>query len=318
MEDRLPALMAEHHVPGVSVALISDRQLIWSRGYGVRCADSDAADNTVQPDTIMEACSLSKPFFAYTVLQLTEQKQFDLNRPLVEYLGEDYIDGDPRHRNITAFMVLTHTTGFPNWRAGGRRSGSPLTLKSEPGKKFGYSGEGFLMLQRAAETLLEKNLDTLSREMLIEPLGLTSTRYIRNKQLASRFACGHSRDGTVKPDRRYYDQGNAAFTLYTSAEDYAKFITELLQTDRSAPHSISAKALEHSFSAHSHRDDRDTDWGLGWGLRDVDGQRRVFHSGANGSGFRCYCEFTPESGTGIVIMTNAIGGADLWKAVITP
>ena len=52
---------------------------------------------------------MSKPLFAYLLLGLVEQNRFDLDRPLVEYLGADYIADDPRHRRITARMVLSHT-----------------------------------------------------------------------------------------------------------------------------------------------------------------------------------------------------------------
>jgi len=313
LEEQLPGLMEQHNVPGVSVALISDRELVWSRGYGVRCAGSD---ETVQPETIMEACSMSKPFFAYLLLKLAEEGRFDIDRPLVEYLGKDYLDDDPRHRSITARMTLTHTSGLPNWRKGGWRSGSPLSLAFDPGTQFRYSGEGFLMLQRALETKTGSDLDTVSRERLIEPLKLHNTRYVWDERFLACAACGHDREGNVKPDRNFYDRANAAYSLYTSAEDYAWFVVEILRADRTASHSLSAQMRKEMLTPASHRDDQEADWGLGWGLSDVNNQQHVYHSGANGSGFRCYCEFYPESGDGLVIMTNALAGDDLWKTVV--
>lgn len=120
----------------------------------------------------------------------------------------------------------------------------------------------------------------------------------------------------MKSGRNYYDRANAAYTLYTSAEDYARFLVEMLRRDRSSEHSISADMLTRMLSTVSHREQQEADWGLGWGLAELDGRRKVFHSGANGSGFRCYSEFFPESGDGLVIMTNALGGDQLWKAVV--
>jgi D-aminopeptidase len=313
LEQLLPELMKRHHVPGVAVALISGRQLVWSRGYGVRCAGSD---QLVRPDTIMEACSMSKPFFTYMVLKLIEKEQFELNRPLVKYLGEDYLADDLRHRLITARMALTHTSGLPNWRSGGWRSNSPLSLDFEPGTKFRYSGEGFLMLQRALEKELETDLDTLSQKRLIQPLNLNNTRYVWDDRFSLRSSCGHDREGQVMTSRRYYNRENAAYTLYTSAEDYARFLVEILKEDRSAAHSISATMRTQMLTAVSHRDKQEADWGLGWGLRTLGGKRQVFHSGANGSGFRCHCEFFSETGRGLVIMTNALNGDKLWNALV--
>ena len=313
LERQLPGLMARHHVPGVAIALISDRQLVWSRGYGVRCAGSS---DPVRPDTVMEACSMSKPFFAYMLLKLVEQKQFDLETPLVQSLQADYLAADPRHRSITAHMVLTHTSGLPNWRPGGWRSGAPLSLGFDPGTDFRYSGEGFLMLQRALEKTLQTDLDTLSLQRLIRPLKLGNTRWVWDDRMTLRASCGHDQSGQVKTARRYYDQANAAYSLYTTAEDYARFLVEILREDRSAAHSISAEMRSRMLTAASHRKDQAADWGLGWGLRTIHGQRMVYHSGANGTGFRCYCEFFPDAGHGLVLMSSAIGGRQLWKTVI--
>ena len=312
-EWQLPELMRSHHVPGASLALIEDRTLVWARGYGVRCAGTPPL---VQPDTVMEACSMSKPFFAYLMLKLVEQGEMTLSRPLVDYLGEDYFDDEPRQRRITAEMTLSHTSGLPNWRRGGWRSDSPLSLAFDPGAKFRYSGEGFLMLQRAVEKVTASDLDTLSKERLIKPLQLNNTRFVWDDRLMVNAASGHDRKGAVKLGRDFYSRANAAYTLYTTAEDYAQFIVEVLKEDRSSTHSLSDKMRTKMLSPISHREDRDADWGLGWGLRTLQGSRQVYHSGANGSGFRCYSEFFPETGDGLVIMTNALGGDDLWKTVI--
>ena len=326
LENQLPQLMEAQRVPGVSVAAIENRRLAWSRGFGVRCA---GARDIVGPDTVMEACSMSKPFFAYMLLAAVEQQNFDLDKPLVDYLGADYIDGDPRHRTITARMALSHTTGLPNWRRGGWRSDSPMSLAFTPGTKFRYSGEGFLMLQRAVEKLTDVELDRFSQQKLINPLGLRHTRYVWDDRLMAHAACGHDRDGKVKPERKYYDRANAAYSLYTTAEDYARFIVEVLQAKRpsaaekkqptpskSSTHTISHEMRKQMLTPISHREDEDADWGLGWGLRKRENQLVVYHSGANGSGFRCYCEVTPADGDGLVIMTNALNGDKLWEAVM--
>ena len=281
-EQQLPGLMKQHRVPGVSFALISNRRLAWSRGYGVRCAGSG---ELVQPDTIMEACSMSKPLFAYLVLKLVEQDRLDLDRPLVEYLGAEYVANDVRHRRITAQMALTHTSGLPNWRSGGWRSNSPLSIGFDPGTRFRYSGEGFLMLQRAVEAELNTDLDSFALEHLLNPLEMKNSRFVWDDRFVVRSSCGHDRDGRVKANRRYYDRANAAFTLYTTAEDYARFLVEIMREDRSAPHSISAESRMTMLTAAVHRDDKDADWGLGWGLRTLGDSQQVFHSGANGSGF---------------------------------
>lgn len=313
MEQSLPTWIQEHKVPGVSVALVTNRKLVWSRGYGVRCAGSSEG---VEPDTIMEACSMSKPFFAYALLKLVEKGDFDLDRPLVEYLGADYLANDPRHRLITARMALSHTTGLPNWRKGGWRSGNPLSLGFKPGAKFRYSGEGFLMLQRAVEKRLSTDLETLARKQLMEPLKMNNTGYRWRDSFTMKSACGHDREGHAKPDRKYFTDANAAYSLYTTAEDYARFLVEIMKDDRGTSHTISQATRKKMLTSVSRREDQEADWGLGWGLKSVDGKQLVYHNGANGTGFRCHCEFFPKSGDGLVFMTNGLNGAELWQAAI--
>ena len=171
------------------------------------------------------------------------------------------------------------------------------------------------MLQRAVEKHFDADLDTLSRERLIEPLGLSNTRFVWDDHFVTRSSCGHDGNGTVKTARRYYDRANAAYTLYTSAEDYARFLVEILKTDRTAAHSLSGEMISRMLAPVSRREDQSADWGLGWGLRDTGGSPLVFHSGSNGSGFRCYSEFIPSTGDGLVIMTNSTGGVAIWKAL---
>jgi CubicO group peptidase (beta-lactamase class C family) len=61
---------------------------------------------------------------------------------------------------------------------------------------------------------------------------------------------------------------------------------------------------------------REVFWGLGWGLNTTAEGDVVYHSGANRTGFRSYCQFSPERGTGIVILTNGLGGGELWTRLI--
>jgi CubicO group peptidase (beta-lactamase class C family) len=143
-----PALMEKHKVPGVGIVGIKKRRVAWERYYGVRHAEKP---ERVDGKTIFEAASLSKLPAAYAAMKLVEQGKLDLDRPLSEYLERPYLTNAPLHLKISARMVLAHTTGFPNWRKGGWRSNGPLPVLHEPGTKFGYSGEGFLYLQRVME-----------------------------------------------------------------------------------------------------------------------------------------------------------------------
>jgi CubicO group peptidase (beta-lactamase class C family) len=325
LDELVPRLLESHKVPGVSIVGIENGRISWERQYGVRSADSR---EPVDSQTIFEACSMSKLPFAYAVMKLVEQGRLDLDRPLVEYLDKPYLPDEPRHRLITARMVLSHTTGFPNWREGGWDSGGPLHLLCDPGTRFTYSGEGFLYLQRVVEHITGTPIQPYLRQTIFDPLGIAISSYVWENRYEKLAAAGHDDKGQVKPNRPHYPDANVAFSLYCTPAEYATFLVEIMKPDRSAPQSLSeasiAAMLTRTTRADGHRSvDRsgtgNSDvpyWGLGWAIDATSSGDRIYHSGSNGTGFRCYCEFDRQRGSGIVIMTNAVNGDALWKAIM--
>ncbi len=325
LDKLVPELMASLHVPGVSVVGIEDRRIAWQRQYGVRRAGSA---EKVDRDTVFEACSMSKPPLAYLALKLVERGKLDLDRPLTEYLDQPYLADQPLHKRITARMVLTHTSGLPNWRDGGWRKGGPLPVLFEPGTRFGYSGEGFLYLQRVIEHVTGQPLEQYARKELFGPLGMTISSYVWQDRYQRLAAAGHDQEGRPKTKRPLYRQANAGYSLYCTPYEYAAFLVEILKQDRTAEHSLSARSISAMLTptieavsrkpiTRSGKTSSDTTYrGLGWAIDKTEGGHRAYHGGSNGTGFRCYCEFDPARGTGIVIMTNAVGGKRLWQRVI--
>ena len=146
-------------VPGLSVAIINDSEVVYSHAFGVKNGETGEALDT---NTVFAGASLSKTVFAYLVMQLVAEGVLELDRPLHEYLGRplpsypNYTDleGDERYRRITPRMCLSHTTGFPNWRW--FMDDNRLQFTFEPGERHGYSGEGISLLQMVVEELTGK------------------------------------------------------------------------------------------------------------------------------------------------------------------
>lgn len=319
LDELVPELMAKHNVPGVSIVGLEQRRIAWSRQYGVRRA---GGADPVTARTLFEAASMSKPVSAYAALKLVEQGKLDLDRPLHEYLGRPYIPDQPLHLKITARMVLSHTTGFPNWRVGGR-----LRVNSIPGTRFTYSGEGFTYLQRVLEHVTGESFEPYLRRTLLDPLGITNGGFSWRDSFAAHSAVGHDGNGKALPSRKLYRKANIAYSFYCSPTDYALFLIEMMKEDRSAPHSLSAESIRamltpttktatESFIRRDGSRPLSSHYGLGWAIDLTADGKRIRHSGSNSTGFRCYCEFYPQRGSGIVIMTNGEGGAALWRGII--
>ena len=325
LDKLVPEQMAAHHVPGVSIVGIENRRIAWDRHYGVRRAGSP---EKVDRDTVFEACSMSKTPLAYLALKLVEGGKLDLDRPLVEYLPDPYLPDEPLHKKITARMVLSHTTGFPNWRKGGSQSTGPLSVEFEPGTKFGYSGEGYLYLQRVVEHITGTPWEDYVQRELLRPCGITISSYRWQDRFENLAAAGHDAEGQPKPNRRLFNQPNTGYSLYCTAYEYAEYLVEIFKLDRSGPQSLSQSSLAAMFTPTIEATGRKpvkrtvatasdkVSWGLGWAIDQTESGPRIYHAGANGTGFRCYSQFDPAAGAGLVIMTNSVSGRELWESVV--
>ncbi|MBW7888810.1 MAG: serine hydrolase, partial [Bacteroidetes bacterium] len=169
LEQRIPSLMKYYHVPGVSVALIKDGKIAYSKQFGIADVRSG---RKVTPETMFEGCSMTKPAFAVLVMKLVEEKKLDLDTPLASYLNEEFVNIIHQPNTITARMVLTHSSGLPNWRNGSEETDGPISMYFSPGLKFQYSGEGFFYLQRVVEKITGEPLASYAKRVMIDPLGL--------------------------------------------------------------------------------------------------------------------------------------------------
>ncbi|WP_269789910.1 serine hydrolase domain-containing protein [Stenotrophomonas sp. Iso1] len=192
----LPRIMQAFAVPGVGIAVVEDGVVAWSRGFGMANA---VTATPVDARTVFEDASLSKPVFAYLVMQLVDQGVIDLDRPLVEYRRPDYLGDHPWIASITARDVLRHSTGLPGWRT------SPATEKLvpmvKPGTRIDYSGEAFFWLQLVVETLTGQSLDDAMRTHLFAPANMKDSSYAWNAELAVRSVHGHPAHDRTDPEK---------------------------------------------------------------------------------------------------------------------
>ena len=299
---RIPQLIEAADVPGLSIALIENGAVVWTGAYGVLNADTGApvADNTV-----FEAASLSKPVFAYAVLRMAARGEFDLDAPLWDMWEHERLAHDERARQITARLVITHSTGLPNW------GGTPLEFNADPGARWGYSGEGFVFLQRAVETKTGLTLEEIARREVFEPLGMTHSHYKWVPEYDSLAATPHDELGYVTRKGRP-SSGNAAASLHTTARDYGTFVAAILAGEGLSPETHAAMLTPQVGLTGADWGDEDEPkqhlfWGLGWGLQEGERGRAFWHWGDNLTS-RCYVIAYPHEGRGVVYFTNSENG----------
>jgi CubicO group peptidase (beta-lactamase class C family) len=316
LQKRIPELLREATVPGLSLALIRDGKTYWAKAFGVR---DEKTGLPVTEETIFEAASLSKPVFAYGVLKLVDQGKLDLDAPLSKYMPQPYVEGDPRIDKITARIVLSHRTGFPNWRG----TGQPLRIYFTPGERFSYSGEGFVYLQKVVEALTGKPLNEYMSEAVFTPLGMASSSYLWRPDYEARTATGHDYSGQPTGKRKPKD-ANVAWSLQTTASDYGRFLEALINGEGLKPATL--RELERPQVAvdpecvdcidRAPKElSKSVFWGLGMGIqKTIDGES-LWHGGDNGS-FKCYMLAYPKQKIGIVMFANGENGLTITPEVV--
>jgi CubicO group peptidase (beta-lactamase class C family) len=302
---RIPVLMEQAAVPGLSIAVVRNARLVWSQAFGVKNATSREAVGT---DTVFEAASLSKPVFAFAVMQRCEQGLIDLDRPLAESLPEPYVADEPRLSLITARRVLCHTTGFPNWRRG-----QPLALRFTPGERFGYSGEGYVYLQRVLERLTGESLAEHMQMRALKPFGMRDSSYRWTEAYETQAATGHDREGKPR-EKEKPAEANAAYTLHTTPSDFATFVTLLLRPSKKGPDRLGEASVRDMLKPHVSIN-RYLSWGLGWGIQQVDTGETFWHWGSN-SGFKSFVVASRPKKSAVVVMTNSDNGLRICKEIV--
>ena len=297
-------LIATGDVTGLSIAITTDTGIVWSRGFGVQHQETGEAVNT---HSVFEAASLSKPVFAYAVLQLVDEGIIDLDTPIAEYYEYEAIQHDDRRGQITPRDVLTHSPGFPNWRP----RGGQLTINFEPGSEFSYSGEGFVYLQRAIMQITGEPLDQIAKRLVFDPLGMTSSSYLWQDGFEEKIALPHGPDGELlRKNRPQPGQGNAAASLHTTAPDYARFI-QAIMNGTGLSDTTAAAMLSPQIDV-----DSGVTWGLGIGLQDNEYGRGFWHWGDN-SGYKAYTLTYPQSGVGVIWFTNSENGHAILNGLLS-
>lgn len=290
-------------MPGLSIAIINDAEVVYHRTFGVSNVETG---KVVSGSTIFEGASLSKPIFAYFVMQMVERGVLDLDTPLHQYLPHPGIDSASLeyYRMVTPRMVLAHSAGFPNWS-----HDEPISIAFKPGTGFSYSGEAYQYLAATLGTLLgvgwEAGLDTVFQKEVATPLGMQHSSFTPQESLTKFKATGHE-EGKVTDAVKTGKVFGAGYSLHTEARDYAEFLIEMMKGEHLSREMIEEMLKEQTKfpSGHELLASGQTGWGLGFARRPTPHGVRYMHTG-NNHDFMAFCSFYKEKQHGLVLFTNS-------------
>jgi CubicO group peptidase (beta-lactamase class C family) len=323
-------LMHAAEVTGVSVAILNDGKVAYLKTYGVRDKEKNLP---LTENSVMTGASFTKSAFAYMVMQLVQEKILDLDKPVYQYLpkplpdypGYEELASDSRSKQLTARMLLSHTSGFANLRF--LEPDRKLRIHFQPGSRYAYSGEGLLLLQLVVEAIITKQpLKALMQTRVFQPLGMTRTSMVWEGHFESDFANGYDEYGRLLGPQRRKD-ADAAGSMQTTPRDFAQFMVAMAQGKGLSKQTrdlmlspqiqILSKRQFPTLATETTDENRSIrlSYGLGWGLYWTPYGKGFFKEGHD-EGWRNYAVCFEDQKSGIVIMTNSSNGEGIFKEML--
>ncbi len=301
--DNTEQLLRDNNIPTLGLGIIENGKLTQIKVYGTLDGKTSAPYNS-----LFNVASLTKPVTAMTVLRLVSLGKWNLDEPLDKYFTDPDIAKDPRHKKLTTRLILSHQTGFPNWRW--MKADKKLSFEFDPGTKYQYSGEGFEYLRKAIENKFHKSLEELAKEYVFQPLEMSDTSYIWNeKKDANRMVVGYDKNG--KPyDIVKNKSANAADDLVTSVEDYSKFLVAIMNNQLLSP-----KVFEE-MKTRQVETKKNKYFGLGFEIYDLGNNEIALSHGGSDKGVNTIAILLPKTQQGIVIFTNVEDGYKIYESLI--
>jgi CubicO group peptidase (beta-lactamase class C family) len=316
LESGIQHIVDAAKIMGLSVVVVQNNQVAYQHFFGLKNNNTQLPPT---PETIWYAASFTKPVMAYLCLKLVDRGQLDLDKPVAGYLKKTIAEyekfndlaQEPNFSKITLRQLLSHSSGLPILRGVYQEK---LNLIAAPGNRFYYSNEGMNLLGLVIEEALGKNLQSLAKELVFDPLEMPHSGLVWQPSFESDYAVGHDANGDVIGAQKRTSP-RAAGSMVTTALDYSKFMIALLQH-----RGLSKSSFKQMFSPQiavgskagfgPNRDVFDDSfksvnlsWGLGWALFQSPVGLGFFHSG-NADGWQNFVVAYPKKKTALILMSN--------------
>ncbi|RQG95645.1 serine hydrolase domain-containing protein [Natrarchaeobius oligotrophus] len=322
LDRRVPDLLDRYDVPGASIALVEDGEVTWSGAYGT--ADL-AEERPTNENTPFRVQSITKSVTAWGVLKLVDQDEIALDDPIGYHITSwELPDADYSWEEVTIRRVLSHSAGLP---AGGYESvpldEEPPSLRvalsgnadgpaarptDEPGE-FRYSNPGYALLELLIEDVTGRDYAAYMDEEILSLLRMDGATFVMTDRLRSELATEHLVDGTPVPAS--HGPASAHGELYATAKDIARYVAAGTETTEEplgrgvlAPETI-AELYTETVETTGFYGLATDGAGLGFFVETLaDGDQAVMNGG-QGAGSWNWFHAVPETGDGIVILTNS-------------
>jgi CubicO group peptidase (beta-lactamase class C family) len=303
-DEEIEKWLKQNNVPTLGIGIINNGKLQEIKVFGELKKGVTAPYNT-----IWNVASLTKPVTTIVALKLVSQGKWNLDEPLDKYWIDPDIANDENHKLLTTRIILSHQTGFPNWRY--MNESNKLDFKFKPGTQYSYSGEGMEYLKKALEKKFHKTLDQLADELIFKPLKMNDTKFIWNGIAdVSRYAINYDSKGNAyEPVKN--KTASAADDLLTTIQDYGTFLCSVMNGD-----GLSKKVFEEMNSHQVAQKKKDKYFGLGFEIYDLGNDNYALSHGGADQGVQTLFFLLPKAKQGLIIFTNVDDGYKVYEKLL--
>ncbi len=317
--------MKHYGIPGVSIAVIHNGEIAWAKGYGVVDKESQTPVTT---QTLFQAAATSMPVTAYGALRLVEQHKLDLDQNINSYLKSWKVPENEftKEKKVTIKNLLNHSAGIHPLGTGSYHindkiptlveilngtspaKNEPLTVNKEPDESVRFAYASYVPIQQMMLDVGEKAFPEIMHELVLQPLEMNNSTFnqsLTTEQL-TKAATGYLQDGSMVKDGRKMHPSMASDGLWTTAEDYAKFITNVQQTLNGKPTKGLSKNLTTLMGTPYGVSNPGWSFTLGLGFQLINRSEEIYlrHHGWN-TGFYGEIMAHRDKGYGVVVFTNS-------------
>jgi len=315
LEERLEAKRQDHHIPGMSIVVVKDGEVVLARGFGVTDLETEAA---VDADTLFMIGSTTKAFTSTLVGMMVDAGKMTWDEPIATYLPyfDPDVDSDEEGARVTVRDALSHRSGFS-------RMAMLLTAQDmeprevletanraeafdEYRRAFHYNNIMYLAAGTAAAEVAGSDYHKLLTRRILKPLGMKHSAS-RVAKLKGTLAPGYAWDDELgEHDRQPIlptEIAGPAGSIVSNANDMGRWVQFLLAGGESGGKQlIEESTLEQTWTQNIGIADGIA-YGMGWMLREWEGRDFVEHGG-NIHGFGAQVALIPEENLGFALMTN--------------
>jgi CubicO group peptidase (beta-lactamase class C family) len=311
--------MEHYGIPGVSIAVINNGKIEWTKVYGVMDKESKSP---VTAKTLFQAASISKPVTAYGALTLVEQKKVALDEDINSFLKSWKLPDSEftKDKKVTLKNLINHSAGItvhgflgysPDLpvptlvqllNGASPANSGPSIVDKVPEESFRYSGGGYNIVQQMMIDVVGNTFPEVMSELVLQPLEMNNSTYnqpLTGEQLAL-AATGYLPDGSMVKGKRHTYPEMAPAGLWTNAEDLAKFAVNIQETLKDQ----SNKGLSKDMTTKMLTPFVEEFIGLGIFINKKEDEIYFGHGGWN-EGFSSELTAHRDKGYGVVVLTNA-------------